>query len=74
LQFRILGILESLNELKESWEYELHRLSGLHQNYLEEVAREHAASLTTEIDELAAQAAELERQISELRGEGSPVA
>jgi len=74
LQFRILGMLESLNELKESWEYELHRLSCLHLNYLEEVAREHAASLTTEIDELAAQAAELERQISELRGEGSPVA
>ena len=74
LQFRILGILESLNELKESSEYELHRLSSLHRDYLEEVAREHAASLTTEIDELAAQAAELERQISELLGEGSPVA
>ena len=74
LQFQIVSILDALNELKESPQYELHRLSSLHPNYLQQTAQEHASALAAEIKELETQAVRLDSEISELSGKRSAMA
>jgi predicted nucleic acid-binding Zn-ribbon protein len=71
LQFRIVSILDALNELKESPQYELHRLSSLHPNYLQQTAQEHASALAAEIKDLETQAVQLDSEISEISGNKS---
>jgi DNA polymerase-3 subunit epsilon len=74
LQYRIVSTLDALNELQESPECELHRLSSLHPNYLDQVVKVHADSLAGEIIDLETRAARIEQEINELLGSGSPMA
>ena len=61
-------MLEALNALRESPDYELHRLTTRNPAFFDETVGRHIASLEKEIEGLAGQAAELEREIAELEG------
>lgn len=69
LQLEIITVLESLNQLRESPEYELCQLSGQKPGVLEELAAERARLLEQESVELERQADRLAAEIKELAGE-----
>lgn len=71
LQLKVIATLDALNELREGPDYELHTLSLLRADYLQEVANEYIAKLTHEISELEVQAAALADEIEELTGSPS---
>jgi hypothetical protein len=69
LQLEIITVLESLNRLRESPEYELCQLSERKPGVLEELAAERAKLLDKESAELERQADRLAGEIKELSGE-----
>lgn len=69
LQLEIITVLESLNRLRESHEYELCQLCGRKPGTLEELAAERARLLEKESAELEKQAGRLAEEIKELSGE-----
>lgn len=68
LQLKVVAMLESLNELHESPDYELQQLSAAKPDLLEEVAQQQAVVIETEIEQLDAAAKKLELEIQELSG------
>jgi predicted nuclease with TOPRIM domain len=71
LQLEIIAVLESLNQLRESPDYELCRVSEQKPGVLNELAAERKKLLKIESAELEAQASRLAQEINELSGEGS---
>ena len=68
LQLEIITVIESLNQLRESPEYELCQLSGQKAGVLDELASERARLLDQESSELEKQADRLAKEIKELNG------
>ena len=69
LQLEIIGVIESLGQLRESPEYELWQISEKKPGVLEELAAERAKALEKESAELEKQAERLAGEIEELAGE-----
>lgn len=66
-------MLEAINALKESPDYELHRLTTQTPAFFEETVRRHVESLEKELAVLESQAAELAKEIEELTGEATRI-
>ena len=73
LQIDIIALMELLNQLHESAEYELYKLSVTAPEILGEVAAEQAKAIAAEIVTLEAKAEKLANEILELTGEPAPV-
>ena len=71
LQLEIISVIESLNQLRESPDYELCQLSGQKAGVLDELASERARLLDQESAELEKQAEKLADEIKELNGEAA---
>ena len=65
-------MLEAVNALKESPDYELHRLTTRTPAFFDETVRRHVESLEKETAALESEAEELAREIEELTGEAMP--
>ena len=68
LPLEIVAVIESLNRLRESPDYELCQISEQKPGVLEELAAERAAVLAQESAELEGQANRLAEEIKELGG------
>ncbi len=71
LQMEIIAVLESLNQLRESPDYELCQISEQKPGVLDELAAEREKLLENESAELETQASRLADEIKELSGEQS---
>jgi len=71
LQLAIIGVLESLNQLRESSDYELSQLSEKKPTMLDELATERAKLLEQESIELERQSSQLAEEIKEFSGPDS---
>jgi hypothetical protein len=69
LQLEIITVLESLNRLRESPDYELCQISEKQPGVLDELATERKKLLEKESAELEKQASQLTEEIKELTGE-----
>jgi hypothetical protein len=69
IELEIIRVLEAMNALKESPDYELHRLTMQAPAFFDETVRRHVQCLEKEIAVLEVEAAELAREIKELTGE-----
>ena len=65
-------MLEAGNALKESPDYELHRLTTQTPAFFDETARRHVKALEKELALLESEAEELAKEIEELTGEAVP--
>jgi DNA polymerase III epsilon subunit-like protein len=72
LQLEIISVIESLNQLRESPDYELCRISEQKPGVLEELAAERKKLLEKETAELRQQAEKLAEEIKELTGAEQP--
>lgn len=68
LQLEIVSTMDALNELYESGDYTLHRLSTEQPSLLEDVAKEQANTIEAEITQLKETAKRLGQEINELTG------
>ena len=66
LELEIIRVLEAINALKESPDYELHRLTSQTPAFFDETVRRHVASLEKEVATLESEAVELAKEIEEL--------
>ncbi len=73
LQLEIITVLEALNRLRESPDYELCQLSERKSGVLEELAAERAKVLDEESAELEKEAEKLAGEIEELDGQASRI-
>jgi len=71
LQLEIISVIESLNQLRESPDYELCQLSGQKAGVLDDLASERARLLDQESAELEKQAERLAAEIKELNGQSA---
>ena len=71
LQLEIITVIESLNQLRESPEYELCQISEQKSAVLDELAAERTKLLETESSELEKQADRLAKEIKELNGDAA---
>jgi hypothetical protein len=69
LELEIIAVIESLNRLRESPDYELCQISERKLGVLDELAAERKTRLEKEIAELEKQAGQLAVEIRELSGE-----
>ena len=69
LQIEIVTVMDSLNDLHDSPEFELYQLSARKPSLLDEIASEQAKAIAAEIAELESQAAQLQAEIAELAGD-----
>jgi hypothetical protein len=65
-------VLEAGHALKESPDYELHRLTTQTPDFFDETVSRHVASLEKELGLLQSEAEELAKEIEELTGEAAP--
>ncbi len=65
-------VLEAMNALKESPDYELHRLTTQSPAFFDETVSRHLAALEEELSALEGEAVELAREIEELMGQAAP--
>ena len=72
IELEIIRVLEAGHALKESPDYELHRLTTQTPAFFDETVRRHVAGLEKELARLQAQAEELAKEIEELMGEAAP--
>lgn len=72
LQQRIISTLEELQQLRESSDYELYKLSRDNPDFMQKVADEQIKALDHEIAELEAEAALLRQEIENLTGTADP--
>ena len=72
LQERILTLLDELQRLRESGDYELYKLSRERPDFVQEVADQQAEAIATEIAELEAEAEQLAEEIEGLTGADDP--
>jgi DNA polymerase-3 subunit epsilon len=71
IELEVLRVLEAGNALKESPDYELHRLTAQTPSFFDEAVRRHVESLEKEVARLESEADELAREIQELTGEAA---
>ena len=64
-------MIEASNALKESPDYELHRLTTQTPAFFDETVRRHVESLEKEVAALESEAEELAKEIEELTGESA---
>ena len=72
IELEIIRVLEASNALKESPDYELHRLTTRTPAFFDETVRRHVEGLEKELALLESEAAELAKEIGELTGEAMP--
>ena len=72
IELEIIRVLEAGHALKESPDYELHRLTMQTPAFLDETVRRHVESLDKEVAVLETVAAELAKEIEELTGGAVP--
>ena len=68
LELEIINTMDALNQLRESSEYELYKLSAKQPGLLQKTADEQIASIAAEIIQLEAKAKRLKAEIVELNG------
>ena len=66
-------MLEAGNALRESPDYELHRLTTQNPAFFDETVRRQVASLEKEIAVMESEATELAKEIEELTGEAAGI-
>ena len=71
IELEIIRVLEAGNELKESPDYELHRLTTQTPAFFDETVRRQVESLEKELGRLESEAEELATEIEELTGESA---
>ena len=71
IELEIIRVLEAGNALKESPDYELHRLTTQTPAFFDETVSRHVEALEKERRLLENEAEELAREIEELTGEGA---
>ena len=71
IELEIIRVLEAGNALKESPDYELHRLTTQTPAFFDETVRRHVESLEKELGRLESEAEELATEIEELTGESA---
>ena len=71
IELEIIRVLEAGNALKESPDYELHRLTTRTPAFFDETVRRHVESLGKELASLQSEAEELAKEIEELTGESA---
>ena len=69
IELEIIRVLEAGNALKESPDYELHRLTTQTPAFFDETVRRHVEGLEKEAAVLESEAEELAKEIEELTGE-----
>jgi hypothetical protein len=69
IELEIIRVLEAGNALKESPDYELHRLTTQTPAFFDETVGRHVESLERELAALESEAAALAKEIEELSGE-----
>jgi DNA polymerase-3 subunit epsilon len=72
LQERILNLLDELEQLRASGDYELFTLSRERPEFLQEIADQQAGQIAAEIAELEVEAAQLAEEIASLTGTEDP--
>ena len=72
IELEIIRVLEAGHALKESPDYELHRLTAQTPAFFDETVKRHVESLEKELATLEAEAEELAQEIEELTGEAVP--
>ena len=68
LQLEIVNILDEINQLRESGDFELYSLSQKQAGLLRDVANDQIEAITAEIAHLNSEAEQLKREIAELTG------
>ena len=71
IELEIIRVLEASNALKESPDYELHRLTIQTPAFFDETVKRHINALEKELVALSNDASELAREIEELTGESA---
>ena len=71
IELEIVRVLEALNELRESPDYELHRLTERSPEFFDETVGRHLESLETDLAALQSEAEKLAVEIEELTGEAA---
>ncbi len=71
IELEVIRVLEEINALKESPDYELHRLTAKTPAFFDETVQRHIEGLAKEVAVLESQAAELAKEIEELTGESA---
>jgi hypothetical protein len=69
IELEIVRVLEAMNELRESPDYELHRLTERSPEFFDETVGRYLESLERELELLKTEADELASEIEELTGE-----
>ena len=72
IELEIIRVLEAGHALKESPDYELHRLTTQTPAFFDETVRRHIESLEKELTGLKSEAEELAKEIAELTGVDAP--
>ena len=72
LELEILSVLEAINRLRESADFELYELTAKQPEMLDRVVAKQVAGLEKEISELASEAERLGKEIEELTGKAAP--
>jgi len=72
IELEIVRVLEAINQLKESPDYKLHRLTTQTPSFFDGTVQRHIEGLEREIAVLESQADELAKEIEELTGEAAP--
>ena len=73
IELEIVRVLEAMNALKESPDYELHRLTTQTPACFDETVRRHVESLGKEVAALESEADERAKEIEKLTGADAPV-
>ena len=72
IELEIIRVLEASNALKESPDYELHRLTTQTPAFFDETVRRQVEGLEKEVAVMESEAEELAKEIEELTGEAVP--
>ena len=72
IELEIIRVLEAGNALRDSPDYELHRLTTQTPAFFDETVRRQVAGLEKELEMLDSEAEELAKEIEELTGEAVP--
>ena len=71
IKLEIIRVLEGINQIKESPDYELHRLTAQTSSFFDKTVRRQVEGLEKELALLESEAVELAKEIEELTGESA---
>ena len=72
IELEIIRVLEAGNALRESPDYEMHRLTTQTPAFFDETVKMHVEGLEKEMATLQSEAEDLAKEIEELTGEAAP--